>query len=276
MNDFPVPGTLKDSMSILAIVLEQQTEIQPTEIMTDTGAYSDVVFGLFRLLGYRFSPRLADIGSQRLWRIDMNADYGELNVISSNKIRLNRVELHWEDILRLIGSLRLGKLSAIDAMKTLQTGSKPTSLSRAIAEIGRIDKTIHLLTYIDDEEKRRRIFKQLNRVESRHSLARAVFHGQRGELRQQYREGQEDQLGALGLMLNIIVYWNTLYIEEAVRQLRVEGFEVDDADLSRIFPFIFRHINMNGKYTFSMPEEVKEGKLRPLREVKLEEDSPLS
>ena len=29
--------------------------------MTDTGAYSDVVFGLFRLLGYRFSPRLADV-----------------------------------------------------------------------------------------------------------------------------------------------------------------------------------------------------------------------
>ena len=33
--------------------------------MTDTGAYSDVVFGLFRLLGYRFSPRLADIGGTR-------------------------------------------------------------------------------------------------------------------------------------------------------------------------------------------------------------------
>jgi TnpA family transposase len=45
--------------------------------MTDTGAYSDVVFGLFRLLGYRFSPRLADIGGTRFWRIDPNADYGK-------------------------------------------------------------------------------------------------------------------------------------------------------------------------------------------------------
>jgi TnpA family transposase len=36
-------------------------------------------------------------------------------------------------------------------------------------------------------------------------LARAVFHGKRGELRQRYREGQEDQLGALGLVVNIIV-----------------------------------------------------------------------
>lgn len=189
LNDFPVPGTLKDSMSLLAIVLEQQTEIQPIEIMTDTGAYSDVIFGLFRLLGYRFSPRLADIGGQRLWRVDNDADYGELNEISSNKVGLNRATLHWEDILRLMGSLKLGKLSANDAMRTLQTGNKSTSLAQAITDIGRIEKTIHLLTYIDDDEKRRMILKQLNRVESRHSLARAIFHGQRGEIRKQYREG---------------------------------------------------------------------------------------
>ena len=49
----------------MKVVLEQQTELQPTKIMTDTGAYSDVIFGLFRLLGYRFSPRLADVGGTR-------------------------------------------------------------------------------------------------------------------------------------------------------------------------------------------------------------------
>src|SRR3546814_20459613 len=60
LNDITVPGTLRDSLVLLAVVLEQQTDLQPTQIMPDTGAYSDVVFGLFRLLGYRFSPRLAD------------------------------------------------------------------------------------------------------------------------------------------------------------------------------------------------------------------------
>ena len=54
--------------------------------------------------------------------------------------------------------------------------------------------------------KRHGIQKQLNRVEGRHNLAKEVFHGKRGELRKKYREGQEDQLGSLGLMLNIIVY----------------------------------------------------------------------
>ena len=39
--------------------------------------------------------------------------------------------------------------------------------------------------------------------------ARVTFHGQRGEVRQRYREGQEDQLGALGLVVNVLVLWNT-------------------------------------------------------------------
>ncbi|WP_407695658.1 Tn3 family transposase [Shewanella psychropiezotolerans] len=51
--------------------------------------------------------------------------------------------------------------------------------------------------------------------------------------------GQEDQLGALGLILNMIVYWNALYIEETVRQLNIEGFEVSDADIDKVFTFTF-------------------------------------
>lgn len=67
-------------------------------------------------------------------------------------------------------------------------------MAQAIAEFGRIEKTLHTLMYIDDEAMRRSILSQLNRGEGRHSVARAVFHGKRGELRQHYREGQEDQL----------------------------------------------------------------------------------
>ncbi len=274
LNDLPVPGTLRDSMSLLAVVLEQQTELQPTTIMTDTGAYSDVVFGLFRLLGYRFSPRLADIGDARLWRLDPSADYGELNSISTHKARLEKIKPHWEDILRLVGSLRLGRLSALDIMKTLQVGNKPTRLALAIAEYGRIDKTIHLLTYVDDEDKRHEIQKQLNRVEGRHSLAREIFHGKRGELRKHYREGQEDQLGSLGLVLNMVVYWNTLYMQAALDQLRSEGYPVFEADIERLSPLIHSHINMLGRYQFSVPDEVSQGLLRPLRDPNDKNQSP--
>lgn len=79
-----------------------------------------------------------------------------------------------------------------------------------------------MLTYLDDENKRRRTLQQLNREEGHHAVARNVFHGKRGELRQTYREGQEDQLGSLGLVLNIIVLWNIIYMDAAIQQLRHE------------------------------------------------------
>ena len=265
LNDITVPGTLRDSLILLAVVLEQQTELQPTQIMTDTGAYSDVVFGLFRLLGYRFCPRLADVGGSRFWRIDQKADYGLLNSISAHQLSLHKIEPYWDDMLRLAGSLKLGRVPATGIMRTLQVGDRPTRLAQAIAEYGRIDKTLHTLTYIDDEAKRRAILTQLNRGEGRHSVARAVFHGKRGELRQHYREGQEDQLGALGLVLNMIVLWNTIYIEAALNQLRKEGHPMKDEDAYRLSPLQHENINMLGRYSFSMPDAVAKGELRPLR-----------
>ena len=266
LNAITVPGTLRDSLVLLAVVLEQQTELQPTKIMTDTGAYSDVVFGLFRLLGYRFSPRLADIGGTRFWRIDANADYGELNIIARQRVPLGRIEAHWDDFLRLAGSLKLGLVPATGIMRTLQVGNRPTKLALALAEFGRIEKTLHTLKYIDDENLRRSTLLQLNRGEGRHGLARDVFHGKRGELRQRYREGQEDQLGSLGLVLNIIVLWNTVYMDAALTQLRQEDYPVRDEDVARLSPFIHeKHINLQGRYSFAVPEAVTRGELRPLR-----------
>lgn len=265
LNAITVPGTLKDSLILLAVVLEQQTELQPVQIMTDTGAYSDVVFGLFRLLGYRFSPRLADISGTRFWRIDPHADYAEFNEISRQKVNTKKIAHHWDDFLRLAGSLRLGLVPATGIMRILHTGEQPTRLAQALAEFGRIEKTLHILTYINDEEKRRETLIQLNRGEGRHSLARTVFFGKRGELRQQYREGQEDQLGALGLVLNIIVLWNTIYIDAVLTQLRKEGYNVRNEDVARLSPLIYDHINMLGRYSFIVPDAVIRGELRELR-----------
>jgi hypothetical protein len=103
-------------------------------------------------------------------------------------------------------------------------------------------------------------------------LARALFHGKRGELRQRYREGQEDQLGALGLVVNMIVLWNTLYVEAALNQLRLEGHPVLEADVARLSPLVHEHINMLGRYSFAMPETVARGELRPLRDPAVDQE----
>ena len=136
----------------------------------------------------------------------------------------------------MAGSLVQGTVRASELIRALQRGGRPSSLARAISEIGRIAKTLHLLAYIDDEAYRRRILQQINRGEGRHSVARAVFFGKRGELRRRYKEGQEDQLGALGLVVNAIVLWNTRYMDAVLSKLQADGDAIADADARRLSP----------------------------------------
>ncbi len=268
LNAIVVPGTLRDSLVLLAFLLEQETELEPMEFMTDTAA-SDAVFGLFWLLGYQFSPRLADLGDAKLWRIDRKADYGPFNSLAKGIINLGLICENWSDAIRLAGSLKLGHLKAAGIMRTLQIRDKPTPLARALAEIGRIAKTVHILHYVDhyvdDPGFRRRILTQLNHTELRHRLGRRIHHGERGEIRSPLRQGQEEQLGCLGLALNAVVHWNAIYMQEAIQQARADGTEVRNDDLAHLSPLIWRHLNFLGRYDFSLPDTVRNGGLRPLR-----------
>ena len=265
LNAVVVPGTLRDSLLILGLLLEQETDLEPTEIMTDTAAYADTVFGLFWLLGYQFSPRLADIGDARFWRINRTADYGALDGLARNRIDIELIKRNWEDLLRLAGSLKLGRIHAGAIMRVLQVKDRPTTLARALAELGRIIKTLHMLGYLDSKEKRRHILTQLNRQEFRHRLARRVCHGDRGEIRKAYRQEQEEQLGALGLTLNAIALWNSTYIQAAIDQLTLEGWDISQSDIARVSPLLFKHINFLGRYAFDLPQAVAESALRSLR-----------
>ncbi|HGU2300112.1 TPA: Tn3 family transposase, partial [Escherichia coli] len=245
-------------------LLEQQTGLNPVEIMTDTGGSSDIIFGLFWLLGYQFSPRLADAGEAVFWRADKNANYGVLDELARGCVELSKIETQWDEMMRVSGSLKLGTVHASELVGSLLKSSRPSGLAQAIMEVGRVNKTLYLLNYIDDEEYRRRILTQLNRGEGRHAVARAICYGQRGEIRKRYREGQEDQLGALGLVTNAVVLWNTLYMQEALSHLRSAGEIPEDEHISRLSPLMYGHINMLGHYTFTLPENILKGELRLL------------
>ena len=152
-------------------------------------------------------------------------------------------------------SLRLVRCSLLKS-------DRPSSLAQAIIEAGRINKTLYLLNYVDDEDYRRRILTQLNRRESRHAVAR----GQRGEIRKRYREGQEDQLGALRLVTSALVLWNTIYMQAALDHLRQQGEDAKEEDEARLSPLSHKHVNMLGYYSFTLAEQVLNGQLRPLKQ----------
>ncbi|WP_246268688.1 transposase [Acrocarpospora macrocephala] len=104
---------------------------------------------------------------------------------------------------------------------------------------------------MSDTGYRRMIGTQLNVQEGRDRLARKIAFGNRGQLRQRYRDGLEDQLGALGLALNAVVWWNTLYLDAAVSRLRADGFPATQEMCARLSPIAYDHINFLGRYAFS-------------------------
>ncbi|MCX4596498.1 Tn3 family transposase [Streptomyces sp. NBC_01549] len=259
-----MPGTLRDSLGILDAMFNLDGPVRPEIVITDTGSYSDLVFGLFAICGYQFSPRIADISDARLWRFDLARDYGPLQPVSRQRVQVERIRQNWEDMLRVAGSLQTGKVRAYDLLRMMTSGDRMTGLGDAFAHYGRIFKTLHLLQFIDSEAYRRMIGVQLNIGEGRHALARRIFFGRLGELRHGYREGMEDQLGALGMALNAVVWWNTLYMDAAVRELEIGGVTVSKEIRSRLSPLVHEHINFHGRYPIVRSHG--DGSLRPLRD----------
>ncbi|WLQ69231.1 Tn3 family transposase [Streptomyces glycanivorans] len=271
-----VPGTPRDSLFILDTLLNLDGGVRPEMVATDNASYSDMVFGIFKMLGFRFAPRFRDLADQRFWRADIPgkqpaASYGPLEAIARNKVSLKKIREQWPDMLRVAGSLITNQVRAYDLLRMFGREGHPTPLGQAFAEYGRIEKTFHLFDLVDpvDDTYRRRMNRQLTVQESRHTLARAICHGKRGHIQQAYKDGQEDQLASLGLVLNAVVLWNTRYLDAAVETLRAlpagqREHDVLDEDVARLSPLKAGHLNVLGRYAFTPSQP--EGTLRPLRD----------
>lgn len=76
------------------------------------------------------------------------------------------------------------------------------------------------------------------------------------------------QLGALDSVVNLVVLWNTIYMDVAINQLPTKDYEVRQEDAARLSPLGFPHINVLGRYAFTLSEFMARGELRPSRNPK--------
>lgn len=130
------------------------------------------------------------------------------------RINARLIREHYDDVLRIAGSLLQRHTTSSQLVRALRSQTRHlATLAGRSSTSAEPRKPFTSWTTANDEHFRRRILVQLNRGEGRHGLARDVGHGRRGELRQPYREGQEEQLGALGLIVNTIVLYNPLYTQ---------------------------------------------------------------
>ena len=260
-----IAATERDATYVLDEILGNETELEILEHTTDTAGYTDLVFALFDLLGLEFTPRLRDIGDQKLSKIKgLDLVYPALKF--TGQVNPDYLARHWEELVRVAGSLKLGYVTASLFIRKLQAYPRQHQLTYGLQEYGRLVKTIFILRYLLHQPLRRKINTQLNKGEHLHALRSWLWFGGDGVLRRKQEEAQQEVVGCLNLLTNAVVVWNTVYMQEVVTQLRTEGYPVQDEDLVHLSPARYEHINRLGKYTFAEQEALLNNGLRPIRQ----------
>lgn len=262
-----IASTIRDATYVLDEILANETELPILEHTTDTSGYTEIVFALFDLLGLTFTPRIKDLEDQQLYRtsaLDLS-NFPNVRERLSKRIDTRLILEMWDEMLRLAGSLKLGWVTASLVIQKLQASPRKSQLARALQEYGRLIKTLHVLGWYESEETRKWANRQLNKGESVHALKAYLSIGNRGVLRRKSDEGLQHQVGCLNLLANAIILWNSVYMGEALKQLELEGCEVNREDLKHVWPTRFEHVNIIGKYEFNLEDAWQRNGLRELR-----------
>ena len=262
-----IPSTDRDATYVLDGLQDNETELDILEHTTDTAGYSEIVFALFDLCGYRFSPRIRDLSSQRLYWLK-SKPRTQIKCLFQRRARQSLIIDNWDEMLRSAGSLTHGWVTSSLLMSKLSSFPEPDRLFQALQEYGRVVKTLFILRYWNSLDYRKRVNRQLNKGESVHALRRFVVIARQAELRQRYKEGLDNQANCLTLLSNAILVWNTVYMQAALDYIKQQGYEVKEEDIRRLPPTRCEHINPHGKMLFNIAQTKSLKGLRPLRPIK--------
>ena len=256
---------VRDSTYVLDGLLYHESDLRIEEHYTDTAGFTDHVFALMHLLGFRFAPRIRDLGDTKLYIPKGDATYDALKPMIGGTLNIKAIRAHWDDILRLATSIKQGTVTASLMLRKLGSYPRQNGLAVALRELGRIERTLFILDWLQSVELRRRVQVGLNKGEARNALARAVFFNRLGEIRDRSFEQQRYRASGLNLVTAAVVLWNTVYLERAAHALRGNGQGVDDALLQYLSPLGWEHINLTGDYLWRSSAKIGAGKFRPLR-----------
>lgn len=257
---------VRDATYVLDGLLYHESDLRIEEHYTDTAGFTDQVFGMMHLLGFRLAPRIRDLAETKLFVPPGQVkNFPALRSMLSEEIKVNSIQKHWDDILRLATSIKQGTATASLLLRKLSSYPRQNGLAVALRELGRIERTLFILDWLQNVELRRRVNAGLNKGESRNAMARAVFFNRLGEIRDRSYEQQRYRASGLTLVTAAIVLWNTVYLERATQALANNDKSVDNDWYQYLSPLGWEHINLTGDYIWLHNKIIQQGKFRPLR-----------
>lgn len=243
-----IPTTVSEAPYILDGLLMNEAGRRIEEQYADTAGFTDHLFGLSAMLGYRLVLRIRDLPSRRLYVFDPARTPQNLRTLVGGKARENLIVSNWPDLFRCAATMAAGMVAPSQILRKLAAYPRQNDLAAALREVGRIERTLFIIEWILDEGMQRRAQIGLNKGEAHHALKNALRIGRQGEIRDRTTEGQHYRIAGLNLLTAIIVYWNALHLGHAVEQRRNEELDTPDRLLAHISLLGWAHIRLTGEY----------------------------
>jgi TnpA family transposase len=221
---------------------------------TDAFGFSELVFAVSHLLGFSYAPRFKNLPRQRLYifRNRKGVDRSAWKIKPAGYADDEIVIQQWDEILRMIATIKLKEVTASDLFRRLNSYSKQHALYRALKAFGQIPKSLFILQVIDDPVLRQAIEKQMDRIEHVHRFTRAVSVGNPREFLQAEKEDQEMAEACKRLIKNCIICWNYLYLSQKLEEITdTESREALLDAVAHGSTVAWRHLNLLGEYDFS-------------------------
>jgi TnpA family transposase len=221
---------------------------------TDTHGYTEAVFAGLHFMDVSFAPRIKNVHHQTLYAYGAKTTRKHSDSPLAPKTQINKKLIldNWDDILRLMASMKLKRCSASQMLKMLSSSERDNTLYKAFKEFGRLLKTHFILNYIDDEELRQNIQKQLNRVELGQKLADKVLFGRNGKLQVGLQDEIQLVMASNTLLRNMIILWNYLFLSDHCLSLDSYDERANVIEsISTGSVISWAHINFMGIYEFN-------------------------
>jgi TnpA family transposase len=151
-------------------------------------------------------------------------------------------------VLRLVASLKAGHVAPSVMLRKLTAYERQNQIDIALQEIGKIERTLFMLDWLENPSLRRRCQAGLNKSEQRHALTQAICTFRQGRIIDRSHEAQQYRASGLNLVIAAIVYWNSTYMADAVGHLRSAGTAVPDELMAHTSPVGWEHIAFSGDF----------------------------
>jgi TnpA family transposase len=251
-----IPCGAHEAIYILDPLVDYESDIQPDTVHGDTQAQSAPVFGLAHLLGIKLMPRIRGIKDLTFFKPEKGEEYRHINRLFTGTVDWELIARHLPDMLRVVISIKAGKITPSMILRRLGTYSRKNKLYFAFRELGRVVRTLFLLNYINDVELRRTIHAATNKSEEFNNFAKWLFFGGDGIIAENVRHEQRKVIKYNHLVANMVILHNVHAMSRVLKQLQQEGHRVDEDILKGLSPYRTHHINRFGDYMLDLQRRV--------------------